>query len=327
MNPTKKRLREIARYLQASIRTNSANICVSASRRVDALSLAEQDKVRLQNIVFEGLNARSHSKNSGCIEDLLKDKYYLYNDRTVSKQIIHLTRWGVPSINSLMLELESVQNAYESLKYSNGCISAITEPITLKGIEFGRFSINLPKDYLGTWIPHSDVSVTALDPNPPAENIQITHPHVSGGSMCTGNASESLGSALREFRMLDYFDIVSAVLNTFGTDPFASLEAWIGTKCIECGASYSYHEESQLVGAVCLRCNTEYCKRCVLRVCCTDDLSCPSCWQSAFQCAICNYKMCANCVTVCKMCNKILCDDRCNNCVYQYHHHPCNLKG
>lgn len=135
-----------------------------------------------------------------------------------------------PAVKEVFAELRALEHEFGGLILKPSQISVATPPIELSGIELGRFEIQL----IG-----KGLKVVALEPHPAESDSDITHPHVSAGQLCAGWGAESMGAALTEGRLLDFFMIVRQVLQTYSPDsPYVSLDDWYGRQCSDCDSAH-----------------------------------------------------------------------------------------
>lgn len=223
------------------------------------------------------------------------------------------------SVRDVFEELVALKNIYSKIaidgKWCNGeredndlqGITIDTEPITLDddGIKYnlGRFRIHLNYD--------CKRNIEALDPKPCYYHDGIVHPHVRDGYLCEGEAANAITIALKDLRLVDFFDLVNGVLHTYSSDnPFCRLDEWEGQPCVECNCAMSEDEGF-------------YCERCEKSPLCDDCMercsSCRSyfCSECMIKCSSCKQKRCKNCIVECSTCEDLLCEDCnyvCNDC-------------
>ena len=199
------------------------------------------------------------------------------------------------TISELHTELQDVADEFEEVGWDKRWLWATTEPIVLEDIYLGRFQIKLRLDRIGSPHADDDFEVVALDPNPAGGNSEVTHPHVSGGRLCQGDATGPIRLALEQGRLVDFFQLVHSVLRTYNPDsPFVRLDAWDGVCCSECGANISREETSY-----CEACGDDYCHEC--SSCCQDcnDTRCVACLVG---CRSCGESHCGSCLSACEGC-------------------------
>jgi hypothetical protein len=174
-------------------------------------------------------------------------------------------------------------------------IRAVTDPVALEEIELGPFAIELHASRLGHGRGSDCFRILALEPNPAASNESVTHPHVSDGVLCPGEASAPIREALNSGRLLDAFCLVRSVLSTYNAaSPYVRLEDWTGVACADCGYSTDHDNLS-----FCPACEKDYCEECISiceiceESCCSGCLErdrqsgrycCPSCRHTCAEC-------------------------------------------
>jgi hypothetical protein len=172
-------------------------------------------------------------------------------------------------------------------------VCAVCGPFTFDGIPLGRFEVRLRLGELG------DGNVTAhafkarpLNPNPHAEDRNVTHPHVSGGTVCPGDAEDAITVALQQGRVGDAFLLVKSVLSTWDDESaYLPIETWLeggGPSCPNCGDGYDRDN-----GYFCEVCEEEYCLDCG-GICGACD--CGICLSHKTSCDQCDSWFCMKCI-------------------------------
>ncbi len=183
-------------------------------------------------------------------------------------------------------------------------ISIVTKPITLTSedgddISLGQFKISY------RWTVRGEMSqrfrAKALQPNPAGRNSSVTHPHVSGGAICLGEAKVPIKIALRSMCLVEVFDLVTAVLMNYNPDsPHVHLAEWHHgsddddryASCSDCDRRYDADDS----GTSCDRCGDNLCDSCS-RVCCvcSDGVLCGACITPCYVCheGVCNSSRCS----------------------------------
>ena len=88
----------------------------------------------------------------------------------------------------------------------------------------GRATLHLNR--LGESQRGTAYSIIALDPHPAASNDSVTHPHISDGELCAGDAGAAIRAALGAGRIADVFQLVHSVLTTYNPGcPYAFMDA------------------------------------------------------------------------------------------------------
>jgi hypothetical protein len=187
-----------------------------------------------------------------------------------------------------------------------------TDRIVLEDVSLGRFEIVLDWRDLGTPSPYR---VVALDPNPPATDMDVTHPHVRSERLCEGEGITPIAAALAEGRLLDFFQLVSQILHNYGRgSAYVELDDWEGVSCEDCGRMIRSDDRY-------------YCHRCGITLCESCDILCESCLESHCSgcmgtCAGCQQDACRDCLATCPKCERRFCaecreeeGDLCHDCV------------
>ncbi|GJM26218.1 MAG: hypothetical protein DHS20C16_26330 [Phycisphaerae bacterium] len=207
-----------------------------------------------------------------------------------------------PTAHEILAELREIEEEFGEVRYDkrSSVLSATTEPITLEGLDLGRFEIRIDLAAIAADSDENTLEVIALEPNPCALDDLIVHPHVNDGRVCLGDATEPSRKALREHRFADAFQIVAAVLRTYGSDsPYCAIESWNGRPCDDCGFIAS--EDSSFF---CEPCDKSFCDDCIggCRDC--GESMCLGCLSS---CAICDDRICVDCQRFCDGCGELAC--------------------
>ena len=204
--------------------------------------------------------------------------------------------------HEILSELREIEEEFGDVRYDKRSrfLCATTESITLEGLDLGRFDIRIDLALVAADSDENKLEVIALEPNPCALDDLIVHPHVNDGRVCLGDATEPLRKALREHRIADAFQIVAAVLRTYGSDsPYCAIESWNGRACDDCGVIAS--EDASFYCELCDKC---FCDDCIggCRDC--GESMCLGCLSS---CAICDDRICADCQSFCDGCGELAC--------------------
>lgn len=224
------------------------------------------------------------------------------------------TRTEQPRISSLSEiydDLAALGGEFQevSIDFDAGTISVTTQPITLRGVHFGRFEIRLEWRELAD---RRSYRVIALEPNPAATNDAVTHPHVQDERLCEGDGREAIEAALAQGRLGDFFLIVTQLLNTYAQgQAYVELSSWQGTPCSDCGAHVDDDERY-----FCDRCDAELCGGCSSSCEGCGNGFCSNCIKS---CQDCQRASCESCLTACtgcqsRCCQECLDDQRCSAC-------------
>ncbi len=158
-------------------------------------------------------------------------------------------------------DLVSLADEFEgvSVDGQNRSVSVTTESIVLEEINLGPFEIRLQWDRIGDRRPYR---VIASHPNSAGESSETTHPHVKGEQLCEGDGRMAIDRALRAGRLLDFFQLVSRILETYNPGGVVALSEWNGSPCSDCGDVAA--EEGQYT---CDRCGDRLCRDCLSSCC------------------------------------------------------------
>ena len=180
-------------------------------------------------------------------------------------------------------------------------LSVVTSDIELEDTYLGPFCIVLHWEEIGHG-PCYDV--IAEDPHPADANDDVTHPHVSGETLCEGEGSTAIRKAIAQGRLLDFFTLVKQILETYNPESaYVAISRWNGgAECYECGYSMSQDESWS-----CERCSTTICNDC--RTNC-EECEATLCSGCSASCHDCDVTFCRRClefrpgtkILVCKQC-------------------------
>lgn len=158
----------------------------------------------------------------------------------------------------------------------------------------------------------------ALEPNPPADDSSITHPHVSGDIPCLGDMSSTLRRCLYSGYLVESFAILDTCLNTYTPHgAYRSLDQWRSVgRCESCSSSISDSDRLYYCHSCgctlcedctfnCEECNRDFCDT-HIRGCSCGRCICPDCISS---CDSCGDYVCEACATYCDNCGRILCEN------------------
>lgn len=235
----------------------------------------------------------------------------------------------IPSFESLIQEVNVVNNSWDGVDFKDGKLSIVTRNILLehKGnwVDLGKFRICLN-------LNSGKLIINSL--NKIESSGGFYHPHVKGGELCFGDGDFQAVEALSSGKLEDYFVTIETILNTYNHDsPHESLTEWYNPdhdeefECDECG------EWTPLDNRIdCPVCGGLWCNSC----CYYDDGTCTDCGY--FRCLSCQYlcdqcesilcencriictcghRTCGNCTTECERCSENICDEcrkLCTNC-------------
>jgi len=224
------------------------------------------------------------------------------------------------NLRDITRELEQLADEFGPWSFDSDShvLSVETEPIDLEGIYLGPFAIQLRLNDLSQASRHQPFEIEALDPHPAAGHDHVTHPHVSDGGLCAGDATTPIVTALLQGRLCDFFLIVRQVLTTYNPgSPYVALDQWDGEPCYDCG--YRVEGDCRFF---CERCGYDFCDECVGSCICCDVLLCRSCLST---CPQCEEPVCDVCLKACAQCSESCCadcliDELCPNCHEQLEH-------
>lgn len=191
-------------------------------------------------------------------------------------------------------------------------LAVATSPITLEGVYLGPFEIRL--SWARDWTYESSAyRVIALEPHPAECRESVTHPHVSDEVLCEGEGRYAIRQALAQVRLLDFFLLVTRVLNTYNSEsPYVELALWRGATCSDCGTLVDEDDSY-----ACEKCGTTVCSGCD-RVCADCDRS--YCYDCISSCTVCDASVCDGCFEICRTCRARVCencrheDQQCTKC-------------
>ena len=224
--------------------------------------------------------------------------------RQVKGEVLHLARSVHEALSSLKAALEVVpvrkptwrhfQEELGQLRqefdqvtidWKHQFLAVQTESIVLEGIYLGPFSLRLYWDRPWSEIGNGWFEIVALDPNPPGDNADVSHPHVKEDVLCPGDAQLPLQKAMHEGRLADAFCLLRSVLQTYNPgSAYVRLDNWEGLNCGECGQSVSQDEHW-------------FCESCLSDVCSECSYSCHSCGRAR----------CSSCIRYCELCTEPCC--------------------
>lgn len=223
----------------------------------------------------------------------------------------------LPAPSEIIQELDQLETEFGGFGFnpSRSVVKVKTEPIELEGLYLGPFGIQLHLPGLCDAPRHLPLAVVALDPHPPAQCENVTHPHVRDDELCTGDALLALRAALLGGRLCDFFVIVRQVLGTYNPgSPFVAVEDWHGRPCADCG-DLTVDERC----CYCDRCEQEFCEDCISYCGECSRARCRSCLGV---CQHCEDSRCEECMRRCKTCGQPCCascleEELCPTCIEQ----------
>ena len=187
-----------------------------------------------------------------------------------------------------------------------------TESIRLDGLDLGRFKIELDVESLSSK-NNAYYEFIALDPNPAESNDNTVHPHVDANRLCEGEAQSTIRLALRQGRLLDFFQIVRQVLGSYNpSSAYTKIADWSGRACNHCGYTTDPDDTCD-----CRCCETNVCVDCTCSCCNCDRDFCGNCHDP---CTDCYEPVCESCRVACEDCSESFCpqcttkNKRCETC-------------
>jgi len=230
---------------------------------------------------------------------------------TFARDLVADSYHTLPSLKSIYADLVVLSSEFAEIQVDlrEGHLSAITDPISLEGVELGPFEIRLCWSRLRSGHAYK---VHALEPNRAASD-SVSHPHVQDDSLCEGEGKVAIRAALQQGLLLDFFLLVRQILETYNPrSAYVQLSDWLGVACSDCGTSSS---EDESFG--CGRCGCDLCDDC--------SRSCNSCGQSSCSscsslCTRCDADCCSSCISACRDCGEGYCtecltDRKCSSCL------------
>jgi hypothetical protein len=236
----------------------------------------------------------------------------------ITRSIDDLTRHShetiEPTINTIFRDLEGLRNEFECVTIDRGQqrLTVQTSCIELEGIYLGHFEIQLNWQHIRDTSPYN---VIALDPNSPAANDSVTHPHVQAESLCEGEGADAIRRALDEGRLYDFFCIVDQILHSYNAgSAYVGLDEWDGVSCGSCGGNIHSDEVY-----CCHKCEADSCSECSVSCSSCSDGYCSDCVSS---CHCCGDDNCSYCMKSCddcgeSFCNSCLFEGTCDDCIHQ----------
>ena len=208
---------------------------------------------------------------------------------------------GVTSVRDIFGDLTALSDEFEdvSLDLPAQTLSVTTSPIVLEDIDLGSFTIRLSWPQIGL---HHPYSVVATTPNPSRTSEETTHPHVRNEVLCEGDGQVPIDKALRAGRLLDFFQIVNRILNSYNPgSAYVALPDWDGVTCSDCGQSVDPDDVTE-----CERCGSSLCQTCPSS-CAKCDVFC--CDECATNCRGCGEAVCDRCTAECADCSRFFCTE------------------
>jgi len=211
-------------------------------------------------------------------------------------------------------DLQALQTEFAGYQFQpvGKLLSVATAPVQLEGTWLGTFQISLEVASLSR-VDHGHYEVIALDPYPASSNDDVVHPHVQAGTLCAGDAQMAIWMALKQGRLLDFFQLVNNVLHTYNSSSaYVSLDDWGAVNCYDCGQLNDSDD-----CCICSGCDDRVCEACWC--CCVecDEHHCSAC---NVPCSDCGDDVCKSCIRPCLGCGENFCssclneNERCKSC-------------
>jgi hypothetical protein len=267
--------------------------------------LPDGDWVQCQSLIrqIDLCTNRNWTHAAAVLEDRLERSLQRCSDRIreISRQVSGSGRLMPPqTVREIFKDLIALSDEFEGVRVdgANQTLSITTEPIVLEEIDLGPFEIRLHWDRIGERRPYE---VVALEPNPAGESSETTHPHVKGEQLCEGDGRVSIDRALRSGRLLDFFQIVSRILDTYNSgSAYVSLSHWNGSPCADCGDVVCDNDQY-----TCDRCGDRLCRECLSSCTRCDGICCHTCTN---YCRSCEESICSGCQHDCGQCQRPVCN-------------------
>jgi hypothetical protein len=268
------------------------------------VELPERDWIHCQDLLRQIDQCRSHGWNlaAAVLSDRLDRaiEYCLERLQEISRQLSTAGRISPPqTTREIFRDLVALADEFEgvTIDASNQTLSVKTQPIVLDEIDLGPFEIRLHWDRIGD---RRSYEVVALESNPAGESRETVHPHVRGDQLCEGEGRASIDRALRTGRLLDFFQIVSRILDTYNSgSAYVALSEWNGRPCSDCGGVVCEDDHYS-----CDRCGDGLCRECLTSCVRCESLCCHSCTN---YCHTCQESICSGCQQSCGHCSRLSC--------------------
>ena len=311
-----KHLYKIAQIIRSNLNEWSQAIDLDRFNRLSSYAALTQ---KLTDLMRQHKKAMAHSwflavkrirkQIAGVLQDL---NYAAHNLREIS-----LETHTLPACSVILADLLELDRELGPIQFdSKGLLlSIVTDSIKLEGICLGPFRIELALNQLKELHRLTPYKCLAEEPYPAGTDDTVTHPHVSGNSLCEGDGKVPIRRALEQGRLCDFFTLITHILNTYNTDsPYIRLDEWEGTPCYDCDQTTTLEDRY-----TCEYCNRNFCEECssCCRIC---DLTC--CLHCGGICHGCEEFVCRTCSAQCAECEEHFCidcltDGLCETCIEQ----------
>ena len=312
----KKHLYKIAQIIHSNLNELNRGMDFDQFNRLSTYAVLTQ---KLTDLMRQHIKAMAHSwflaakrirKQIGrVLQDL---NYATHNLREINLETRALPACSVILADLLELERELGPIQFDAKSFS---LSIVTDSIELEGIGLGPFRIELALNQLKELHRLTPYQCLAEEPYPAGTDDTVTHPHVSGNTLCEGDGKVPIRRALEQGRLCDFFTLITHILNTYNTDsPYIRLDEWEGTPCYDCDQTINREDRY-----TCEHCNRDFCDECSssCRIC---DLTC--CLHCGGLCHGCEEYVCRTCTSQCADCQEHFCidcltDGLCETCIEQ----------
>ena len=270
-----------------------------------SIELPDGDWAQCQSLMRQSdlCTTRSWNHAAGLLNERLERAVERCADRLqeIRRQVSGSGRLApLQTLREIFADLAALSDEFEGVAVdaSSRTVSVTTDAIVLEDINLGPFEIRLHWDRIGKRRPYE---VVALEPNPAGESSETTHPHVKGEQLCEGDGRASIDRALRAGRLVDFFQIVSRILDTYNSgSAYVSLSNWNGSPCADCGDVVSDDDQY-----TCDRCGDLLCRECLSSCAKCDAICCHSCTN---YCRSCEESICSGCQHDCGQCQRPVCN-------------------
>jgi hypothetical protein len=212
----------------------------------------------------------------------------------------------VAAVPDIFADLEALLDEFDDLSIDlpEAVLSVTTAPIVLDNVLLGRFQVRLHWGWIGRAHPYE---VLALEPNRACSSESTTHPHIVDERLCEGDGKMPIARALHQGRLLDFFQIVNRVLNTYNpSSAYVALSDWEGRGCSDCGEIVGPDDER-----TCSMCEGTLCGNCALTC---ERCEAPCCYECSRRCDSCGHDLCRGCAHKCEDCHRLFCEPCLSEC-------------
>jgi hypothetical protein len=202
---------------------------------------------------------------------------------------------AVPDRKFLRAELRQLEAEFGAIRvaWPTQILSAKTAAIKLQDVYLGPFDIRLAWNRLPRQEGVRCFNIVALEPNPAASDLRVTHPHVKDERLCAGLYQLPLIRALDHGRLDEAFLLIrSALTHCSPGSSYVRLDRWRAITCPACGHSVDDDR------CLCDGCAEEYCCACMAH------------------CSVCGAFRCARCLTCCPSCRQKYCPGCVKACLH-----------